>query len=807
MSADRPPPGFGHTQRTSKSRPTRPQLRKADTLSSKWRGGFLGSHSGKHQARHYQTSASPLELMHDLLPKSEQDGARVLTPVEPTSWERLAPWERIIHALPKGKTGRTGPRTADISVSSAQDKVGQEHAFQIVQGLCGEDPEDVAIVSKSNCGRSSFSTAPKGLRTLGACALRCLACQEECRYTIFPQQTNDCSLFRSFYLSRLVRDWSQVDQQCADKKRWCRVPSSWNGSCTKGYNVRLIRAQCPFTCGLCPRRPILHMLGNQSSRRPGPQQCVDQKRWCRQPSSWNGNCTTGRDMRHIQVQCPLTCGLCPQSYVQMPKSQLAATDATADKRHEIPRVPVSGESAGKFGIITLTLGLEYPRNCVDAIASQGWSTPYDHLVFLVMPRLASITSLHELSGLPLGMPKKVKLHNLSDFFASALPRRWQNSTFCRQYEGNITLGVLRFSGTPKYRAMFHFWFAEFESRLREYTYVLRIDADCILDAMQLDPFLRLPKSLTSPAKHGMEYPSLIDGMAIFFQQLNLLTNQATANYKNWRLWMSPYTSIMLINMTWLRSPRVRAVISLVNQTNCIYWARWGDVPLWGATMRLLDAPTSTFRLSHTKSSRKQVRTYVIGRVDSNRTQRSIKLAAEMGYMPILSPAVFKHAQPHRFPLDASRERLGEIGCALAHRDLWGTVITSGEDAIVFEDDIALSIAKEKARNMINETLHNLREKDLIYLGYWGNSNFMTSHAYFITTGGARLLRNNEAGLPEVPVDQYMRTMCETGRVTCGHAPDVPNSAQTEMRGVVKQVNARTAKGDRARFQEVNQQRN
>ena len=44
-----------------------------------------------------------------------------------------------------------------------------------------------------------------GVVTLGACALRCLACQKDCRYVSYSKQTNECALFRRCEITHLMK--------------------------------------------------------------------------------------------------------------------------------------------------------------------------------------------------------------------------------------------------------------------------------------------------------------------------------------------------------------------------------------------------------------------------------------------------------------------------------------------------------------------------------------------------------------------------------------------------------------------------
>lgn len=192
---------------------------------------------------------------------------------------------------------------------------------------------------------------------------------------------------------------------------------------------------------------------------------------------------------------------------------------------------------------------------------------------------------------------------------------------------------------------------------------------------------------------------------------------------------------------------------------------------------------------------------------SRRQAAASELIRRLGWEPTIQPAVYRDQTPARFPAairtTADRVRAGEWGCSIAHHDCWRRVCAEQTPAIIFEDDIAISVDDATARGLIDRTLELHAAKDVVFLGYWG---LLTTHAYYVTpAGAATLLRGADVDAHRipVPVDHHIKRLCETGRVTHALAPNTPNTPATEFDGVVKQVSTRRkGGGTRQRFLDV-----
>ncbi len=206
----------------------------------------------------------------------------------------------------------------------------------------------------------------------------------------------------------------------------------------------------------------------------------------------------------------------------------------------------------------------YPHKLVRNLQDQRWYIKYEHYIFMTFE----------------SNEKNNKLFNMLPYFQAHANRMQKKNSICNHTGSRHKIG---------YRTMCNFWYVDFMKYLHNCSFVLRIDSDIRLIPNQNDPFLRLPKTL-SPVEwqKEMDKKKVMYGMIHLFQGIN---HELT-------YWESPYTNVMMINMSWINSESVQTIIRIVNDTNCIFYNRWGDLPLWGATVRLLEEEKEYLNLSY-----------------------------------------------------------------------------------------------------------------------------------------------------------------------------------------------------------------
>jgi len=140
-----------------------------------------------------------------------------------------------------------------------------------------------------------------------------------------------------------------------------------------------------------------------------------------------------------------------------------------------------------------------------------------------------------------------------------------------------------------YKCMCHFWFDEFLRYTIDYRYVIRIDEDCIIKDFPLDSLIDTMKceliKYITPRIYGHDNPDVTIGM----QELcNEFVNEQRINISP-SFDRNPYTNVFLMDGDYFRGNEIFLSFSRkVNKSGCIYVNRWGDLPLWGCVLSLLD---------------------------------------------------------------------------------------------------------------------------------------------------------------------------------------------------------------------------
>ncbi len=139
-----------------------------------------------------------------------------------------------------------------------------------------------------------------------------------------------------------------------------------------------------------------------------------------------------------------------------------------------------------------------------------------------------------------------------------------------------------------YKCMCQFWFSEFLKHTSEYKYVVRIDEDCFITYFPIDNLISDMESGNSkyitPRIYGLDSPDVtvgLDKLCDDFVIDQKLEKQAKFD-------RNPYTNVFILDGEYFRKNKLYAEFSdKVNQTECIYINRWGDLPLWGCILSLI----------------------------------------------------------------------------------------------------------------------------------------------------------------------------------------------------------------------------
>jgi len=177
-----------------------------------------------------------------------------------------------------------------------------------------------------------------------------------------------------------------------------------------------------------------------------------------------------------------------------------------------------------------------------------------------------------------------------------------------------------------YKNMCRFWFIGFLEYVQQYSWMLRLDPDCEFEEESRN--LLPPKDsvfISSPAwlpLHNQRFDKIsttydgevVKGMGPFVrkfiqEKISALDGGKTIVIDSWH---APYTNAMYMNLSMLFSNTTREAqliwqfLRAVDDSNCIYTNRWGDMPLWGAVLGILDHPVHFTSLAYYHWSHKTI---------------------------------------------------------------------------------------------------------------------------------------------------------------------------------------------------------
>jgi hypothetical protein len=161
---------------------------------------------------------------------------------------------------------------------------------------------------------------------------------------------------------------------------------------------------------------------------------------------------------------------------------------------------------------------------------------------------------------------------------------------------------------PGYNSMCYFWFAGFQDYVKDYDWMLRFDADCVLGIDVRQNINHIPEKVhfASTSWTNLErskFDKISEkGEGMVVRGLRNLTIEFANEHKipgYIKSWKAPYTNVMYVNLKWLRSHSIiNDYIKAVIKSGCIYANRWGDLPLWGAAIKIAKEPTIKLKLPY-----------------------------------------------------------------------------------------------------------------------------------------------------------------------------------------------------------------
>uniref|UniRef100_A0A6C0B7H9 Nucleotide-diphospho-sugar transferase domain-containing protein n=1 Tax=viral metagenome TaxID=1070528 RepID=A0A6C0B7H9_9ZZZZ len=132
-----------------------------------------------------------------------------------------------------------------------------------------------------------------------------------------------------------------------------------------------------------------------------------------------------------------------------------------------------------------------------------------------------------------------------------------------------------------YKNMCYFWSISFLEYLKDYTYAIRVDEDCVIDTIDSNLIENYKKEnimFASARQEGTDDISVTTGMKEFFKSYTEKHNITPKTEKA----DVPYTNFMIVNIQYFRNNEdVKNVLYEIDKSECIFSNRWGDAPIWG----------------------------------------------------------------------------------------------------------------------------------------------------------------------------------------------------------------------------------
>ena len=241
----------------------------------------------------------------------------------------------------------------------------------------------------------------------------------------------------------------------------------------------------------------------------------------------------------------------------------------------------------------------------NAILATTWAQNFDHIIF----HDEGLTDAHEaFIRLNVHNRKELRFLDVSEVFKRYRAKPIKTATQLSSLH-HCDPTELSKSFAVGYHIMCSFWFAEIaEVQLTgEYDFLLRVDEDIVVSptsTFDVPDDTAAAAFISTAGCYGMDDMGVTKGMEPFFSNLASSEPGRRANF-SWsgKTWNSPLTSLALYNLQRMRtSQKLKLVVKRVQESQCILSNRWGDLPLWGATLSLLASPFSFLDISYSHGS-------------------------------------------------------------------------------------------------------------------------------------------------------------------------------------------------------------
>jgi hypothetical protein len=137
-----------------------------------------------------------------------------------------------------------------------------------------------------------------------------------------------------------------------------------------------------------------------------------------------------------------------------------------------------------------------------------------------------------------------------------------------------------------YKHMCHFWSLDFLNYLKDYKYIIRVDEDCFINEYDVSILDQMEKNNTifsCPFFQEQDVDEVILGLETlrndFCEKNSIRINTKFSDIR------CPYTNVMIVDIENIcKNQTIINFLNEIDNSGCIYFNRWGDLPIWGVIL-------------------------------------------------------------------------------------------------------------------------------------------------------------------------------------------------------------------------------
>lgn len=179
------------------------------------------------------------------------------------------------------------------------------------------------------------------------------------------------------------------------------------------------------------------------------------------------------------------------------------------------------------------------------------------------------------------LPHRLIFRDITRFFLAS-PLSLPSSPWCHET-------ALSSQFSQGYKTMCRFWFDGFLSYLGDYDYIVRVDDDCYLSSFPLASIIKEMKSGAARYVTAKLEPKDDPDVTLGLYEFASAFRESRPNLHEPSLDRNPYTNFFALSVGYFANcDEFKCFADAVHSSCCISINRWGDMPLWGVFLSMLE---------------------------------------------------------------------------------------------------------------------------------------------------------------------------------------------------------------------------